>query len=444
MPILGRERAREWETVWATLTRMDSLFAADPEGRGLSGMLSNLRGFLLDKFSKSDAGQPAVWYNLGFNPELIWALGVVPFCVSELAALSSIVGDQADTEAFIDLAESKGYSADCCSADKAGIGALLRGLYPEPACLVGINTPCDSQVAVVQAMAEQRNRVPLFVIDVPPYDDERTFRQVAGQLRELIPFLEKHTGRRLEWDRLRKVCETTNRTSQYLWDWMEWRSRAPTMQPSKVAAFTMVLMIGFSGSRWGLEIARALAEDARRKVETGVRYFQEKARAIWYQDPVWWDIQIYDWMEAELGLVIPMDIFGYYASEAWIDTSSEEAMLFGLARRMVNCHPMSRQFRGTMKRYIEDFMVLHERFQADCGILAGHIACKHSWGGIGLFKEACKKADIPLLVFEFDMFDPRILTYKELQFELKRFVEEMVLPRKGRAKPGAEHGRVGE
>jgi hypothetical protein len=49
-----------------------------------------------------------------------------------------------------------------------------------------------------------------------------------------------------------------------------------------------------------------------------------------------------------------------------------------------------------------------------------------------LFKEACKKADIPLLVFEFDMFDPRILTPKELKFELKRFVREIVLPRRER------------
>ena len=433
MTVLGRSRPREWETIWDTLTEMESLFAADPEGTGIHGAVANTLELLRFQFTRADAGQPAVWYNLGFNPELLWALGgVIPFCVSEAAALSSIGGDQADTEAFIDLAEAHGYSSDCCSADKSGIGALIKGLYPEPACLVGINTPCDSQVAVVQAMAERRNHRPLFVIDVPPFENERTFRHVAAQLRQLIPFLEQHTGCKLEWDKLRQVCETTNRTSEYLWQWMEWRSAVPTMQPSKLCSFTMVLMIAFSGSVWGMEMARALAEDARRKVASGARYFEEKVRAIWYQDPVWWDIQIYDWMEAELGLVVPMDIFGYYASEGWIDTSSEDGLLYGLARRMVNCHPMSRQFRTNMRRYLEDFMTLHRQFRADCGIMAGHIACKHSWGGIGLFKEACKKADIPLLVFEFDMFDPRILTPKELKFELKRFVREIVLPRRER------------
>lgn len=435
MAILGKERAREWETVWATLHRMITLFAADPEDRALNSVLRNLRHFIADQFEKTDQGKPAVWYNLGFNPELIYALGdVANICMAELAAMSSIIGDQADTEAFIDLAETHGYSSDCCSADKAAIGALIKGLYPEPACMVGINTPCDSQVAVSQAMAERRNQVPMFVIDVPPYDDERTIRHVAGELKELIPFLEKHTGRKLHEDKLRQVCELTNQTSEQLWRWMEWRSAVPSMQPSKVSAFTMVMMIGFGGSSWGLDMARGLAEDARNKAESGARYFEEKARAIWYQDPVWWDIQLYDWMESELGLTIPIDIFGYYANEGLIDTASLDTMLAGLARRLINCHPMSRQFRGDMSRYLEDFMSLHERFRADCGIMAGHIACKHSWGGIGLFKEACRKADIPLLVFEFDMFDPRILTYKELQFELSRFVNEIVLPRKRRAK----------
>lgn len=437
MAILGKPRPREWETVWETIRAMESLFAADPDDQAVLSVLRGSRGFLENYFACLDRGAPMVWYNLGFNPELIYALnGACPVPTAQLAAFSSIVGEYSDTLSYIDTAEAAGYSSECCSADKAAIGAILKGLYAEPCCLVGINTPCDSQISVVNAMAEQRNRTPLFVIDVPPYEDERAIRYVAGQLRELIPFLEKHTGLKLSWDRLREVCQCTNRTSEAQWEWMEWRAKKPTMQPSKVCAFGMVLMIGMGGSIWGERMARGLADDARRKATSGVRYFEEKVRAIWYQDPVWWDIQLYDWMEAELGLTIPMDIFGYYGAEGYIDPSSEETILFGLACRMIMCHPMSRQFRGNMKRYIEDFMIMHDRFQADCGIMAGHVACKHSWGGIGLFREACRKAGVPLLVFEFDLFDSRVLTYKELQFELARFVNDVVLPRKRKGERG--------
>jgi len=438
MSILGKERGREWETVWKSANMAVDLMAVDPDSLGMYSLATLIRDSLERIFTLVDENAPFVHYNLGFNPELIFALpNVGGICLPSLGAMSSLIGDQADTEAFIDAAEAAGYSAECCSADKIGIGALTKNLFPEPCCMVGINTPCDSQVSVCNGMFELHSDKPNFVIDVPACSGDRVYTHVAAQLRELISFLEQHTGQKLDWERLKAVVQISNRTSEYLWDWMEWRSRTPTMQPSCLAAFTMPLMIMYQGSDLGERLARDLAQDAKNKVQSGVEYFQEKVRAIWYQDPVWFDWQMYSWMESELGLTIPIDVFGYYANEGLIDTSSEESILYGLARKVVDCHPMSRQFRLNMDRYIGEFMMLHERFNADCGIFAGHVACKHSWGGIGLFKEACKRKGIPLLVFEFDMFDSRITTYKEVQFELKRFIEDIVLPRKERLARGS-------
>jgi len=48
---------------------------------------------------------------------------------------------------------------------------------------------------------------------------------------------------------------------------------------------------------------------------------------------------------------------------------------------------MARQFRGDIDMYVGDLLRMIEEFRADCCIFAGHIACKHAWGGIGLFKE---------------------------------------------------------
>lgn len=431
MAIAGKTRAREWETVWRSANTARELVEHEPSSLGLYSLTTLVRDTLERTFRLVDQGSPFVLYNLGFNPELILALqDVGGMCMATLGVMCSLIGDQADTESLIDAAEAEGYSPECCSADKIGIGALLKNLLPEPNCMVGINTPCDSQVSLCNGMFEQRPDKPNFIIDVPSYSGERTYRHVAAQLKELIPFLERHTGQKLDWERLKKVVECSNRTSELLLDWMEWRSRTPTMQPSSLAAFTMPIMAMSQGSDLGERLARDLALDAKNKVLENARYFDEKVRAIWYQDPVWFDWQIYNWMEIELGLTIPIDVFGYYANHELIDTSSESTILYGLARKLIDYHPMSRQFRLNIDRYIGDFTVLHQRFNADCGIFAGHVACKHSWGGIGLFKEACKRRGIPLLVFEFDMFDSRVTTYKEVQFELRRFVEDIVLPRK--------------
>jgi benzoyl-CoA reductase/2-hydroxyglutaryl-CoA dehydratase subunit BcrC/BadD/HgdB len=422
----------QWAELLRTLPVLRKFFAGDANSHGINDLLTGVDAYITNLRDHLDGGKPFVWYNLGFNPELIYALGdVFPITIEMLGVMHNLLGSLDMSMEFIDRAEAAGVPYDCCSADKLAAGIMHHELYPAPACTVGINTPCDSQVMATQVMAEL-GRAPFFLVDVPYYHNDETVLHVAAQLKRLIPFLEQHTGRTLDYDRLREVCELSNEMTETIWEWLEWRKHVPLTQSSKLVAFTLVLQILFTGTREGLAVAKGLLREARERTERGERFFEEKVRAIWYQDPVWTDMQIYDWFERDLGLTVPVDIFGFYAQEGLIDTSTPETMLRGLANKLVNCHPMARQFRSGIDVYIRDFMHIHEAWNADCGIFAGHIACKHAWGGIGLFKEACRKADIPLLVFEFDMFDPRVTSYDDVFFQVERFVNEIVYPRKQR------------
>lgn len=422
----------EWNQIFTGLPVLKGFFEGDPQSHGIAQLVKGISIQLEKMLHHVDEGHPFVWYNLGFNSELLYALGdVCPVPVEMLGVLHSLMGNTDVALDFIDHAQASNIPSDCCSADKLASGAMLKGLYPDPACTVGINTPCDAQVMGTQIMAEV-GEAPFFPIDVPYYNNDDTIKLVAKQLWELIPFLEEHTKRKMDYDRLREVCELSNQMTEAIWEWLEWRKHAPLGQSSKLVAMTLILQILFTGSQTGVDIARGLAREARERVERKENFFEEKVRAVWYQDPVWTDLQIYDWFERDLGLTVPVDIFGFYAQEGLIDTTTPETMMYGLARKLATCHPMARQFRGNIDVYIRDFMHMVEGWNADCCIFAGHIACKHAWGGIGLFKEALRKADIPLLIFEFDMFDPRITPYEDVYFEVERFVNEIVLPRKAR------------
>jgi len=423
---------REWREMFETIPVMKEFFGGDPDSHGINALIQGLAVYMEKTLAHVDAGKPFVWYNLGFNSELIWALeDVHPITIEALGALHSALCNRQNALDFIDHAQAVGIPADCCSADKIAIGAIHRGLYPKPACTVGINTPCDAQVLSTQVMAEL-GEAPFFPIDVPYYNNEETILHVAAQLKELIPFLEENTGRKMDIDRLREACGLSNQTSENLWDWLDWRKQVPLTQTSKLVGFTLFMQILFTGCPEGVDVSKAFLREAKERTERGEKFFEERVRAVWYQDAVWTDLQIYDRFERELGLTVPVDIFGYYANKGLIDTSSMDTMLYGLARKLVDCHPMARQFRGDIDFYIADAMRMFEEFQADCFIFAGHIACKHAWGGIGLFKEACRRADIPLLVFEFDMFDERVTSYDDVYFEVERFVNEIVWPRKRR------------
>jgi hypothetical protein len=432
MAILGKEREEDWEVVYEGDIGLIDLYEEDPESKGMNAILKGFRIFIENMFAAVDEGRPFVWHNCGCSPELIKGLeGVQTMPIEVLTVLQDIVGEVDYTLALIDEAEAHGVAPEVCSIDKAAVGTVLRGLYPEPACMFYHNTPCDSQIAAIKSLTNMTGK-PMRLMDVPYLSGEREVKYLAQQFEDAIPFLEEHTGSKFSWDRFSEVCEESNRTAEYLRDWNELRRHRPCPQVSKIVGLNTALLVAFSGDPEGTAIARGFRDEAKERIERGESAIEggERYRAVWYQDPVWWDLQIYDWMESELELVIPMDLFGYYAPEAMIDTSSRQSMLEGLARKDLRVLPMSRQFKGPIDYYIDDYLRLCVDYEADFGIFAGHVACKHGLGGIGLFREASREAGIPLLYFEFDMFDPRVTSAEEIQEGISSFIEDIVVPMK--------------
>ena len=431
MAILGKDRQDEWEAIYEGVEGLSMLYEADPESRGMGAYFSMFKEFTEEVFKAIDEGMPVVWHNCGISPEIIRALDgdVHSYPIEIITGLNTLVGDIQYNIESIDRAEAHGLAPEVCSIDKGALGAALKNLMPDPKCMLFANTPCDSQIAASQTLAEM-TRVPLRLIDIPYLYGDREVKYVAKQLQNAIPFLEEHTGLKLSWDKLRETCELSNEMSTHLWEWSEGRKHVPCPQVSKVSSLMTGLVIVASGSKSGVRVTEQLALECKERIERGETAVEggELIRGIWYQDPIWFDLSFYDWLEDELKMAIPMDLFGYYAPEGLIDTSTPDTMIEGLAKKLVRLMPMSRQFKGPIEAYIDDYLTMCRDYKGDCGIFAGHIACKHAWGGVGLFKEASREEGMPLLVFEYDMFDPRVTSIEEIQEIFSRFVDNIVLP----------------
>lgn len=432
MTILGKDRWDEWEAIYEGVDGLITLYEEDPESRGLNAYFKGFRKYTEDIFRAIDEGIPVVWHNCGLTPELIKALDgpVFPYPIESLAVLEDLVGEVDYTMEIIDAAEAHGLAPEVCSIDKSALGGAVKGVVPDPLCMVFHNTPCDSQIAASQTLAELTG-APSILIDIPYLSGEREIKYVAGQLRQEIAFLEEQTGLKISWEKLEEICQKNNEMSEYLLSWNESRRTIPCPQISKLVGLMTALMVVFSGDDTGIFIAKELMEEAIERTERGESAVPDgnEIRAIWYQDPIWFDLSFYDWMESELNVVVPIDLFGYHAPEGFIDTSTPETMLLGLAKKYLSILPMSRQFKGPIDMFIDDYLQIYQDFKGDFGIFAGHVACKHGWGGIGLFKEASREAGYPLMVFEFDMFDPRVTSSEAIAEELTRYVNDIVIPR---------------
>lgn len=436
MAILGVERREELEAIYSGINRQLEKHQGNPNSRALNVWLHTWKAVLEGVVRVIDSQQPILFQNLGNTCELMFALGDTPgevplFPFESIGAIQAWFGDAKFNLEALDLAEASALAIDVCSADKLGVGYLLKNLTPKVVGGIFISTPCDSQIVAVEMFREFHDVEP-FLLDIPYGSGQREIRWVASQMKEQIKYMERVTGKKLNWDRLKAICEANNQAIDKYLEWMEWRKTVPCPQMGKVLSFGFSFVRSIAATPNGLLIASELAEDAKERALVGKKAVagEERIRAIWFHDPIWWDLSFYDWMEEELGMVVAMDLFGYITADAYIDNSSQEAILNSLANKAIKAIPMGRQLRGPAELYIDELITVVNAFKADCAIFAGHIGCKHAWGLIGLLREALREADIPLLAFEYDMFDPRVTTIETLKEEFRRFAYDIMLPRK--------------
>ncbi|MFH1117421.1 MAG: 2-hydroxyacyl-CoA dehydratase family protein [Pseudomonadota bacterium] len=435
MTVLGKDRGKELETIYEGVNRLMERHQGDPDSRAFNAFLLAAKMATEGIAAALDSGVPVVSYNLGGIPEILLALGdneneVFPFAMEKVVALQSLVGDYQYNIEAMEIAESQGMSSDVCSADRATLGNLAKKFLPEITCSVFVTAPCDSQTVLAETIKEQTGE-DVFLIDIPHLHGEREIMHVARQLKDQITFLEEKTGKRLNWDRLKEICEESNRMIEQALEWLDLRKTVPCPQMSKMLSTMYILLQDGSGTKGATWVASEYAADAKERVLAGKSAAPggERVRAIWFGSPTWFNIGLYDWMENDLGMVVPVDMFSYVVPEMYVDTSTPETILHDLARKQIFM-PMGRHFTGLPDYFIDDLVRAAREYKADCALIAGHISCKHAWGIAGLLKEALREADIPVLIFEFDLFDPRVTSVETLKQEFRRFAEDIVLPRK--------------
>ena len=119
--------------------------------------------------------------------------------------------------------------ADCCTLLRLGLYYVDAGILPIPTAVVALLEPCDGVTSLHEVMRCHKDwrDVPMFAPDPPYFDDERSIDYFANELREMVVFLEKHTGHKLEMDRLREVVEESNRQYELWLEYSELRRSIP-------------------------------------------------------------------------------------------------------------------------------------------------------------------------------------------------------------------------
>ena len=104
-----------------------------------------------------------------------------------------------------------------------------------------------------------------------------------------------------------------------------------------------------------------------------------------------------------------------------IDTSTEESMLFGLARRAIAEVPMIRQGRGWVDVVVEDLRNEIQNNSIDAVLFSGHQGHKDQSGINQFMKKACRDMNVPLLSLTTSLFDERYTPLDKVKSDISNF-----------------------
>ena len=329
---------------------------------------------------------------------------------------------------YADAKECDHYALDdkICSLVRYAVWSVENRLHPKPQAFITMMEPCDGQLMLHQAFARSDyfGDIPTYAIDPSYGHEDKDFEYVARQLKEMVKFLERTTGAHYDFGRLKEVVEETNRQYEVWAQVNECMQATPCPLPSFAEgdAFWALTQHLPAGDPRATDLMRGVLAAARANVEKKVGpVMNEKIRILWPDlQPLWGD-KLGDWLRDEWNASVVMT-FQANTPYTKIDTSNEDAMFFGLARRAVAEVPMIRQGRGWVDVFEEDITQIVNDYNINAVIFPGHMGHKDQSGAGHFLKRVCRDLDVPVLTMTTSLFDERYTSLDKVKNDISNFL----------------------
>jgi len=397
----------------------------------------------LTQAAEEDRGGAYVFV-MGSLAELLRTFDL-PIVFPEINSLQTAVRHVAAE--YLNQAEDYGYSPDICGYVKADVATQLRGgelpmgRIPKPAIAVYTNA-CNTYIKWAEIW-ERMYGIPTVTLDVPgsrqdglrpgrgdrDFENDRTY--VAAQLRELIPVLEKVSGRRFDIDRLRECMGHANVMSD---GWMRAlalnRSRPATFNALSDGTIFLGVANGFRGTEEGARYFTELVEELAYKSAHGIGTITDELyRLIFVGVPCYPIFRRFTELFTELGGTFVHSTYLWFASggsnlgfQYDLDDPIEslaEGLLVGVRDAMDSMFFQNRALEQMIDDYDADGVVYHPIK-----------SCRTVSTGLADNRRALMEArDVASLFIESDMMDQRVVSEAQLKNRIDAFFEGLATRR---------------
>lgn len=275
----------------------------EPAARKPIAAAKTLQKIMADHFYQLDeaakTGYPKIAWCTSVGPaELLRGMGFLVYFPENHGAM---LGASRMATELIPYANAIGYSPDICSYLTSDVGSYLRhktplssayGIdsVPRPDVLVFNTNQCRDVQDWFAWYARELN-VPLIGVHthrgigaIHPYQ----IRDIAEQIKDLVPELEKISGETFDMDRFREAVDCSGRTSEMWRACLESASAVPSPWTFFDATIHMGPAVVARGTPQAVDYYKLLLQELRSRIDAGVAAVEgEKHRLYWEGMPVW-------------------------------------------------------------------------------------------------------------------------------------------------------------
>jgi benzoyl-CoA reductase/2-hydroxyglutaryl-CoA dehydratase subunit BcrC/BadD/HgdB len=382
----------------------------------------------LDRAKKE--GSPKVAWCTSVGPaELLHAMGFLVYFPENHGALLGATRMATD---FIPLANAIGYSPDICSYLTSDIGSYLKGQTPltkayglesvPRADVLVYNTNQCRDVQDWFAFYAREWNVPLVGIhthrNIKSVEDFH-IKDLAAQIKAMIPVLEEVSGNKFDIDRLRQTVGLSLACTRLWRQVLECGAAKPAPLTFFDATIHMAPAVVLRGLPEAVEYYDVLLSELKDRIKSGIAaVMSERHRIYWDGMPIWGKLR--DFSELFVGLKTNVVASTYCNS--WIfDAFDPQEPFESMARAYTELFIVRDESykEAYMDQWIKDFsvdgVIFHDAKTCPNNSNSRYCMPQRMNGRLGL----------PVLVINGDLNDLRCYSEEQTRTNIEAFIEQL-------------------
>jgi benzoyl-CoA reductase/2-hydroxyglutaryl-CoA dehydratase subunit BcrC/BadD/HgdB len=351
------------------------------------------------------------WTSAFFPSEMVHAFSLIPFAPEGAAATAASLGMAPQLLRF---ADQMGFSNDACSFHRCAAAGTAGEYFPVPDMLLASSHLCDGAPQLFRYLGRRYGK-PFYILDVPVFPGEAGERYLARQLKELVLFMEKTSGRKLTRKAIREAWENSNRAGAAQLRVNTLRRHLPSpMSGEDALGFVYLVLVG-KGHLQTARIYETLARElAERVASGGPDPAGERFRLLWMHLRPYYKNDLLGIVESELKMRVAFEEI----NDVYWPPLDPERPFISLARKI-----LSNPALGPARRRLARVKELAAAYRADGVIHFSHWGCRQAVGATVFLKDQLRKDGIPFLSLDGDCVDPNSFPPGQARTRLESFLE---------------------